>query len=125
MRVALSLPPFGHLADPGAIVEIALAAEEAGFDGCFLWDHVYRPPTDPSEILDPWVLMGAMALVRQSLLDAGHHRAARLAYEREPLGRERPAANAALAALEPVLLEDQPLFVETDFFQPSRARMRA
>jgi alkanesulfonate monooxygenase SsuD/methylene tetrahydromethanopterin reductase-like flavin-dependent oxidoreductase (luciferase family) len=62
MRVALSLPPFGHLADPGALVELAVAAEEAGFDGVWLWDHVYRPPADPKEILDPWVLLGAMAL---------------------------------------------------------------
>jgi len=81
MRVALSLPPFGHLADPGAIVEIALATEEAGFDGCFLWDHVYRPPTDPREILDPWVLMGAMALATSRI---------RLGPMVTPLTRRRP-----------------------------------
>ena len=62
MKAALSLPPFGQLADPGLLVEIALAAEEADIDGCFLWDHVYRPETDPREILDPWVILGAQAL---------------------------------------------------------------
>ena len=29
MRVALSLPPFGHLADPGALVELGIAGDPA------------------------------------------------------------------------------------------------
>ena len=62
MKLALSLPPVGPLADPTLLVELAVAAEEAGLDGVFLWDHVYRPPNDPKEILDPWVVMGAQAL---------------------------------------------------------------
>lgn len=62
MKCALSLPPFGELADPRVLVDLAVAAEEAGLDGVFLWDHVYRPPADPLEILDPWVVFGAQAL---------------------------------------------------------------
>lgn len=61
MKFALSIPPFGALADPGFLVEAAVAAEEAGLDGLFLWDHVLRPGTDPPEILDPWVVFGAQA----------------------------------------------------------------
>lgn len=67
MKVALSLPPFGHLADPGLLVEIALAAEAADIDGCFLWDHVYRPDSDPREILDPWVVLGAQAFATERI----------------------------------------------------------
>ena len=61
MKYAISVPPFGRLADPGFLVEAAVAAEEQGLDGLFLWDHVLRPPTDPAEILDPWVVLGAQA----------------------------------------------------------------
>ncbi|MEM9650796.1 MAG: LLM class flavin-dependent oxidoreductase [Actinomycetota bacterium] len=61
MKYAISLPPFGALADPSFLVEAAVAAEEQGLDGLFLWDHVHRPASDPAEILDPWVVFGAQA----------------------------------------------------------------
>ena len=67
VKTALSLPPFGQLADPRLLVEIAVAAEEAGFNGVFLWDHVYRPESDPKEILDPWVVFGAQALATEQI----------------------------------------------------------
>jgi probable F420-dependent oxidoreductase len=39
---------------------MAIAADEAGWDGFFLWDHVTFPyPSVPME--DPWVLLGAAA----------------------------------------------------------------
>lgn len=81
MKVALSLPPFGQLADPVALAEIAVAAEESGFDGVFLWDHVYRPDADPREILDPWVVMAAMAVRTERI---------RLGPMVTPLTRRRP-----------------------------------
>lgn len=81
MKIALSLPPFGKLADPNALVEIAVAAEQAGFDGVYLWDHVYRPEADPREILDPWVVMAAQALATERL---------RLGPMVTPLTRRRP-----------------------------------
>jgi len=41
-------------------VEMAVVAEEAGWDGFFLWDHLTFPyPSVPME--DPWVLLGAAA----------------------------------------------------------------
>lgn len=59
-RFGLDFPPFGALADPRAQVEVAVAAEEGGWDGVFLWDHVmYRSPA--VEAADPWVGLGAMA----------------------------------------------------------------
>ena len=54
MQHALTLPPYGDLADPSALVEIAVAAETAGWDAVFLWDHVLRRPEDPQETADPW-----------------------------------------------------------------------
>lgn len=81
MKFALSLPPIGQLADPGFLVEAAMAVEAAGFDGLFLWDHVYRPLTDPRELLDPWVVMGAQATATERI---------RLGPMVTPLTRRRP-----------------------------------
>jgi len=81
MKYAISVPPFGELADPSFLVEAAVAAEEQGLDGLFLWDHVLRPDTDPAEILDPWVVLGAQALATERI---------RLGPMVTPLTRRRP-----------------------------------
>ncbi len=61
MRHGLFLPPYGPLSDIPLVVDLALEAEAAGFDGVFLWDHVLRPPHDPIEIADTWVALAALA----------------------------------------------------------------
>jgi alkanesulfonate monooxygenase SsuD/methylene tetrahydromethanopterin reductase-like flavin-dependent oxidoreductase (luciferase family) len=59
-RRGLFLAPFDGLADPWVLVELAVAAEAAGWDGVFLWDHVvYRAPV--SAVLDAWVALSAIA----------------------------------------------------------------
>jgi alkanesulfonate monooxygenase SsuD/methylene tetrahydromethanopterin reductase-like flavin-dependent oxidoreductase (luciferase family) len=62
VRHALSLPPFGALSDPVALVDIAVAAEEHGWDGVFLWDHLLRPVEQATRIADPWIMMTALAM---------------------------------------------------------------
>ncbi|WP_220139480.1 hypothetical protein [Nocardia sp. GTS18] len=37
LRHGVYLPPFGELADPRVLAEIAAEAESAGFDGVFVW----------------------------------------------------------------------------------------
>lgn len=59
MRFALSVPPF---VDPTELVDLAVRAEEAGWDGFFLWDHLRFGYGRRLEIHDPWVLLGAMAV---------------------------------------------------------------
>ena len=67
MKRALFVAPFDELADPRLLAELARDAEQAGFDGFFLWDHVdYRPPV--SAILDPWVCMAAIAVATERVL---------------------------------------------------------
>lgn len=39
LRRGLYLAPFGELSDPRTLVELAVAAEEAGWDGVFLGSH--------------------------------------------------------------------------------------
>lgn len=81
MKHALYLPPFGPLAEPQSMIDIALAAEASGWDGLFLWDHVLRPPEEPREIADTTVVLAAVAARTERL---------RLGPMVTPLVRRRP-----------------------------------
>ncbi len=60
VKRAIDVPPFGELADPRALAGLAAAAEEQGWDGFFVWDHiVYRAPV--RSVADPWVALAAVA----------------------------------------------------------------
>jgi imidazolonepropionase-like amidohydrolase len=59
----------------------------------------------------PTSLMGTEAYARQALYDAAGYRDARTAYEKAPLGRKRPAYDAALEAWQAVLAGREPLVV--------------
>ena len=65
MRFGLSFPNFGSYAEPGPMVELAVTAEEAGWDGFFVWDHIVI--TDGMPVADPWVLLGAMGQATESI----------------------------------------------------------
>jgi alkanesulfonate monooxygenase SsuD/methylene tetrahydromethanopterin reductase-like flavin-dependent oxidoreductase (luciferase family) len=58
MRFAVNIPPFS---DAGTILDLAVDAEAAGWDGVFLWDHMQFLPSGGLPVLDPWVLLGAIA----------------------------------------------------------------
>jgi alkanesulfonate monooxygenase SsuD/methylene tetrahydromethanopterin reductase-like flavin-dependent oxidoreductase (luciferase family) len=60
LRRGLYLAPFDELADPRVLLTLAVHAEEHGWDGVFLWDHIlYRPPV--RAVADPWVALSAIA----------------------------------------------------------------
>ncbi len=67
MKHALYLPPFAELADPRVVRDLAVAAEQSGWDGFFLWDHVLRPPDEVHEIADVWVTLAAVAAATSTL----------------------------------------------------------
>ena len=67
VRHALFVAPFGELADPAVVLDLAVTAEARGWDGLFLWDHVLRPVTDPQDIADPWILLAAVATVTTTI----------------------------------------------------------
>jgi alkanesulfonate monooxygenase SsuD/methylene tetrahydromethanopterin reductase-like flavin-dependent oxidoreductase (luciferase family) len=57
MRYGVSMPNFG---DPAGLVDLAVTAEESGWDGFFVWDHLqFDAAARP--VHDPWVLLGAIA----------------------------------------------------------------
>jgi alkanesulfonate monooxygenase SsuD/methylene tetrahydromethanopterin reductase-like flavin-dependent oxidoreductase (luciferase family) len=59
VRFGLFLPPFAELADPKLVASLATRAEESGWDGVFLWDHMLARPG--MAVADPWVTMTAIA----------------------------------------------------------------
>jgi alkanesulfonate monooxygenase SsuD/methylene tetrahydromethanopterin reductase-like flavin-dependent oxidoreductase (luciferase family) len=66
MKRAIFVPPFGELADPRVLAGLAAAAEERGWDGFFIWDHImYRAPV--RAIADPWVSLAAVACATSTL----------------------------------------------------------
>ena len=72
--------PFDDLADPALLADLAARAEDRGWDGFFLWDHMlYREPV--RAILDPWVALAAVAVATTRL---------RIGPLVTPLARRRP-----------------------------------
>ncbi len=65
MRHAVLLAPVGRFANPERLLDVARAAEAHGWDGLFLRDHTLRRAT--AEVLDPWVMLGAVAAATERL----------------------------------------------------------
>jgi len=59
VRFGLFLPPFEAFAAPRRVAELAHSAEQAGWDGLFLWDHMLAIPG--MAVADPWVTLAAVA----------------------------------------------------------------
>jgi len=58
--------PFDELSDPGRLARLAEAAEQHGWDGFFVWDHIrYSPPANA--VADPWVALSAVAAATERL----------------------------------------------------------
>jgi len=81
LRSALWLPLFDDLADPVTVARLAAEAEQAGWDGFFVWDHLnWRAPV--RQVADPWITLAAAAAATERL---------RLGPMVVPLARRRPA----------------------------------
>ncbi len=67
MRFAVDIPNFGDFADPRVVADLARRAEDAGWDGLFVWDHVTHRKELRRTIADPWVLLTAAALATRTI----------------------------------------------------------
>lgn len=56
---------FGPCGDPRTLVDLAQLAEDSGWSGFFLWDHLQWPGMEPAA--DPWVALSAIATVTDSI----------------------------------------------------------
>lgn len=61
VRFGIFVPNVGEFADCRRLVELAQAAEAAGWDGFFVWDTILMDLADSVEILDPWIVLAAVA----------------------------------------------------------------
>jgi alkanesulfonate monooxygenase SsuD/methylene tetrahydromethanopterin reductase-like flavin-dependent oxidoreductase (luciferase family) len=81
MRLGLYIPPFDELADPALVARLCAEAEEAGWDGAFVWDQLrWREPV--AAVADPQVTLAAIAGATERI---------RLGPMVTPLARRRPA----------------------------------
>ncbi len=89
--------------DPDRMVLIPSVAQHIAFDFNRGRDAVY-----------PSSLMGSIALIRQTFLDASWYQAAQDAYRKNPATTERPEVNASLAALAEQAQRKQPAVFEAE-----------
>jgi alkanesulfonate monooxygenase SsuD/methylene tetrahydromethanopterin reductase-like flavin-dependent oxidoreductase (luciferase family) len=90
MRYGIVTANLGEYADPRVAVRLARAAEVAGWEAFFVWDHLGFVGGVPSG--DPWVILSAVAASTRHL---------KLGLAVTPLARRRPQVVAnALASLD-------------------------
>ena len=66
MKYGLYLPNFGAFGTARVMADLARDAEQAGWDGFFIWDHVARPIT--YNLVDPWIALTAIAMNTEKIL---------------------------------------------------------
>jgi alkanesulfonate monooxygenase SsuD/methylene tetrahydromethanopterin reductase-like flavin-dependent oxidoreductase (luciferase family) len=83
MRFSVNIPNFGDFADARVVAQVARAAEAAGWDALFVWDHVVhdKQRRQGQPFGDPWMLLTAAALTTSRL---------RLGPMVTPVARRRP-----------------------------------
>jgi alkanesulfonate monooxygenase SsuD/methylene tetrahydromethanopterin reductase-like flavin-dependent oxidoreductase (luciferase family) len=79
VKSGIYLPPFAELADPRRVAGLAATAEQAGWDGFFIWDHMLAEPG--MAVADPWTALAAIATATSTI---------RLGALVTPLARRRP-----------------------------------
>ncbi|MEU6676260.1 LLM class flavin-dependent oxidoreductase [Streptomyces sp. NPDC046925] len=94
MRFSVNIPNFGDFADPRTVAKVAAAAEQAGWDGLFVWDHVLHRKHADRPFGDPWMLLTAAALATSRI---------RLGTLVTPVARRRPPQLARQVATLDVL----------------------
>ncbi len=81
---ALYLPNYGVLGDTRRLADLAHEAEQVGWEGFFLWDHI-APYSDldghGEPAVDPWIALAAVALNTQTI---------RIGTTVTPIPRRRP-----------------------------------
>jgi alkanesulfonate monooxygenase SsuD/methylene tetrahydromethanopterin reductase-like flavin-dependent oxidoreductase (luciferase family) len=80
MRFGITLPAFADFSDPRALAELAHEAESVGWDGFFIWDHIFFDPTF-HPVADTWVALATVALRTERL---------RIGTMVTPVARRRP-----------------------------------
>jgi alkanesulfonate monooxygenase SsuD/methylene tetrahydromethanopterin reductase-like flavin-dependent oxidoreductase (luciferase family) len=62
MYFGIYTPNFGAETTPLLLADLAAEAEEAGWDGFFLWDHIVYNRRQKLPLYDPWVTLSGIAM---------------------------------------------------------------
>ncbi|TFG26222.1 LLM class flavin-dependent oxidoreductase [Candidatus Thorarchaeota archaeon] len=79
MKYGVYISNYALQGDPNKFLELAVAAENAGWDGFFMWDHNYAG--NDELIVDPWITLAAIAARTEKI---------RIGTTVTPLPRRRP-----------------------------------
>jgi alkanesulfonate monooxygenase SsuD/methylene tetrahydromethanopterin reductase-like flavin-dependent oxidoreductase (luciferase family) len=103
VHVSVNIPNFGDFADARVVAKVAAAAEAAGWDALFVWDHVVHDKQlrRGQPFGDPWMLLTAAALATSRL---------RLGTLVTPVPRRRPEQLARQVATLDVLSGGRVIF---------------
>ena len=67
MKFAIYLPNFGAFGDARVLADLAREAENAGWDGFFIWDHVLWSKPEEQPVVEPWVALTAIAMATERI----------------------------------------------------------
>lgn len=81
MKYGLYVPNFGNAISAQALPDLAQNAEQAGWDGFFLWDHILHSQSQALPLVDPWISLAAMAVQTKHI---------RIGTTVTPIARRRP-----------------------------------
>ncbi|MEV0237937.1 LLM class flavin-dependent oxidoreductase [Nonomuraea sp. NPDC050786] len=101
MRFSINIPNFGDFADPRTVASLAVAAERAGWDALFVWDHVVHHKSRRRSFGDPWMLLTAAAIATTRI---------KLGTLVTPVARRRPQQLARQVATLDVLSGGRVIF---------------
>src|SRR6187200_2465640 len=65
MKYGMDVQTTGEWGDPQLLTELAVDAEQAGWDGFFVWDVLLSEDVIP--VAEPWVTLAAIALATTRL----------------------------------------------------------
>jgi alkanesulfonate monooxygenase SsuD/methylene tetrahydromethanopterin reductase-like flavin-dependent oxidoreductase (luciferase family) len=68
MRFGLFLPNAGYYAAPHRLLDLAHAAEESGWDGVFIWDHLLLPGQLRLPVADSWTVLTAILSTTEKIV---------------------------------------------------------
>lgn len=61
MKFGISIKNGGKFSDINEVIDLAIDAEEAGWDGLFPWDHIIHVGTGEVSMFDPWIALAGIA----------------------------------------------------------------
>jgi alkanesulfonate monooxygenase SsuD/methylene tetrahydromethanopterin reductase-like flavin-dependent oxidoreductase (luciferase family) len=110
MKYGLDIPAVGEYADARILADLAAEAEQAGWDGFFVWDVFPAHPTASEPAVNAWVALAAIAMRTQRI---------RLGAFVTPIARRRPWNVACEAASVDRLSNGRLIFDVDDRYFPA------